>query len=253
MDLAQLRVVQLLAFVGSVAGILSLIALWGSPYRITAMVLSVVLSVFALLLETHRDRTSVFFAGVRKLYSSFPPEKNREVFKTVLNEYCYLGIGFTSVASTFRAWYESERKPNTRIRILLTDPDATDALEFQARYENNLFKSQLSQDEQQLIQQTVKRAQDGIRLTVDLIKTLSPASPPVEVRFHREKLRKWIHLVNGDSLYLGILRAGVSGLNSPTIVLKPVKKRWGLFDHHFEEFQTLWDCSASARTALRDV
>ena len=92
----------------------------------------------------------------------------------------------------------------------------------------------------------MRRAQDGIKLTLDLFNTLPPNVPPIEVRFHREKLRKWMHFVNGDTLYLGILRAGESGLHSPAIVLSAVRNRWSLYDHYVEEIQSLWSSSVPA-------
>jgi len=246
MDLTRLRTAQWLTIVGSVAGVLSLFALWESPYRSPIMVATVTLAVLGLLVEVHRDRVSVFFAGVRKLHSSFPQEMNKKVLSEIQSEYCYLGIAFTTVANAFRSWYESDRKANVRIRILLTDPDALDVLEFQARYEHNLFKNQLSTEEQRLVEQTMRRAQDAIKLTLDLFNTLPPNVPSIEIRFHREKLRKWMHFVNGDTLYLGILRAGESGLRSPAIVLGAVRNRWSLYDHYVEEIQSLWSSSVPA-------
>ena len=73
MDLTRLRTVQWLTILGAVAGVLSLIGLWESPYRSPIMLVTVVLAVLGFLVEMHRDRVSVFFAGVRKLHSLSTP------------------------------------------------------------------------------------------------------------------------------------------------------------------------------------
>jgi hypothetical protein len=172
MDLAQLRMVQWLAIIGSMAGILSLMALWESPFKLPIIIATVVLIIFGFLVEIHRDRVAIFFSGVRRLHSSFAPEMNRAIFATVRTEYCYLGVGFSTVSTTFRSWYESDRKPNVRIRLLLTDPDAIDVLEFQARYEHNLFGDGLTSEQQDILKKTICRAQDSIKLTIDLVRTL---------------------------------------------------------------------------------
>jgi len=212
---------------------------------------TLMLIVSFFLLELQRDRLSVLFAGITRLYHSFPVESNAQVFRGVETEYCYLGVGFTTVMNAFRSWYESERKGNVRIRLLLTDPEAADVLEFQARYERNLFKRDLSAEERKLIDDTARRARDAITLTLDLLATLPPSSQPIELRFHREKLRKWMHFVNGSRLYVGLLRAGESGLNSPVVVLKPRDRRWSLFDHYREEWESLWEGARPAGPATR--
>src|ERR1017187_6368405 len=110
MDLMRLKTVQWLTVLGAVAGVLGLLALWRSPYAIAIMWATGLLAAAFLLLEVQRDRLSVFFAGIQKFDRIFSQESNRRVLAEVSTEYCYLGIGFSTVLNTFRAWHESERK-----------------------------------------------------------------------------------------------------------------------------------------------
>jgi hypothetical protein len=49
------------------------------------------------------------------------------------------------------------------------------------------------------------------------LATLPPANPPIEVYFHRERARKWIHRINEQTLYLGMLELGSDGLQAPVL------------------------------------
>jgi len=250
MNLTQLRTAQWLSIIGAVAGVLSLLALWESPFRTPIMAATVVLTLLFFVLEIHRDRLSILFAGIIAFHRSFPQQKNADVFRQVETEYCYLGIGFTTVMNIFRAWYETERKGNVRIRLLLTDPDCSEALEFQARYEHAIFKPDVSPEERKLLDDTARRGRDSIVLALDLLATLPSLSSAVEVRFHREKIRKWVHFINGNLLYVGVLRSGESGLNSPVMVLRP-RNHWSLFDHYREEWESLWSSARSNTLAVK--
>jgi hypothetical protein len=256
MDLMQLRTVQWISLVGALAGILGLLALWESRYRTPVMLGVIVLSIVFVLAELQKDRISLLFSGISKFYRSFPQELNQGVFKQVQNEYCYLGITFSSVLNAFRAWHDSELKGNVRIRLLLTDPEATDVLEFQARYERDLFGRSLSAEEQRFVSDSVTRVKNASQLTLSTLATLSPRAPGIEVRLHREKLRKWMHAVDGQQLYVGMLRKGETGLQSPVIVLKPRHGKWSIFNHYLEEFESIWEnakevtiANAGARSA----
>jgi hypothetical protein len=205
------------------------------------MVLVAFFSVVFVAAEMQRDRVSVLFSGISRFYRSFPEEKNKEVFQQVKNEYCYFGVTFSSVINAFRAWHESELKGNVRIRLLLLDPEATDVLQFQARVEKDLFKPALSPEEQKFIDDTVDRVRNATKLTLGYLATLPAHSAQIEVRLHREKVRYWMHLVNGNRLYVGLLRKGETGLVAPVLLLKPRSEHWGLFDCYKEQWETIWE------------
>jgi hypothetical protein len=247
MDLMELKTVQWISIIGALAGVLGLLAGWESGYRPGLMVIIVILSGVFILAEKEKDRASVLFSGIRRFYKSFPEENNNKVFQEVRNEYCYFGVSFGSVINTFRAWHESELKSNVRIRLLLLDPDATEVLQFQARMEKDLFKPVLSPEEQTFINDTVTRVRNGTKLTLDHLATLPSRSSRIEVRLHREKVRFWIHLVDGHLLYIGLLRKGETGLLGPVLLLKPRSGRWSLFDYYREQWETIWETSTPVR------
>lgn len=240
MHLLSLRTVQWLTLVGSIAGVLSLVALWDSPYRSALVAATVALPIVTAAIELQKDRLTVFFTGIRKFYRLFPIEQNTHLFRNVTSEYIYFGVSFGSVLSIFRVWYGSpERLANIRIRLVLVDPDALDILEFQARYERNLWTAPLSDAERRMIDDTVKRVRDSISLVLDTIATLPPASPPIEIYFHREKVRKWIHKLNGDQLYVGLLPLGTDGLQAPVLELTNKDKNSHLFSYYQDELESI--------------
>jgi hypothetical protein len=251
-DLTRLKTTQLLSILGTVAGIWSLVAL-SERYRWPLLAGITVLIVLFLILEIQTDRLSVFFAGMAKFYRTFPERSNAEVFQAIGSEYVYMGVGFTTVMVPFRSWYEGDRKANVRIRLLLTDPSASDVLEFQARYEHNLLNKDLTEAQRKLVDDTARRGRDAITYTLDLLSTMPSPSGVLEVRLHRERIRRWMHFVDGNTLYVGVLRAGESGLNSPVMVLKPSPSRWSLFDHFREELESTWEGSRPVQIGTKTV
>jgi len=240
MDLMRLRTVQWVTILGGVASVLSLPVFWQSPYRSYIIAGAALLLLSCLLLELHKGRISVLFSGVSKFYQTFPEDQNRTVFPAVEGEYCYLGISFTSVLNTFRSWHDSERRGAVRVRLLLTDPEADDVLKFQARYEHGLLKPELTAEERRRLDETVARAKNAINLTLHSLAALRSGSNQIEVRLHREKLREWMHLVDGSLLYVGLLRVGETGQRCQVIVLKK-RRRWSMFDHYCEQLESIWN------------
>jgi len=240
MNLMQLRTAQWLTILGAVAGILGLLAIWESVHRVWLMGVVVMLAAAFFLLELAQERISVLVSGVSRFYRSFPHERNREVFAGVKKEYCYLGLSFTSVGNAFREWYETERRGNVRVRLLLLDPEEMEVATFQARYEHDLFDEKLTGQQEKLISETVQRLQQATRLTAKMLASLPPGGPKVEVRLHRERIRKWMHIVDGEELYMGVLQRGASGLSAPVVVVKPRHGKWTLFNHYRETWESIW-------------
>ena len=243
MDLMKLRSIQWLTIIGALAGIIGLIALWDSPWRNATIVFTLVTSALFFVIEVYKDRVSVVFSGLRRFHRTFPVQQNPRVFEGVQSEYGYLGVSFASVLVTFRAWCEKGKAGNVKIRLLLTDPEAVEALEFQARSECGIWQSSLSEEQNDIITRSVRKVQDAIRLTVDSVRAMAPAGPHIEIRYHREKLRKWMHTINGDLLYVGLLRNAESGLFCPVIELKKRHGKWSLFDHYHDEWEALWEAA----------
>jgi hypothetical protein len=241
MDLLKLRTVQWITIIGSIAGVVSLLALWNSPYRGLLMALAIALPLATAAVELQKDRITIFFTGIRKYYRTFPVEKNTAIFSDVKNEYCYFGVSFASVLNSFRIWYGSpQRRANVHIRLLLVDPDADDVLEFQARYEQNLWDTNLTGPQRKALDDTIRRVKDSIALVIDTLATLPPSVPPIEVYFHKERVRKWMHIINDEVLYVGMLPLGNDGLQAPVIELAKESKHWRLFDYYYDEWESIF-------------
>lgn len=247
-DFMSLGFVKWVQFVSGSVGIVAVVvAMLKEPYRQPVLIGSAVLFGLLGLLGLHRYRVHVRLQGRLKgvvssvhEITSFPLEANAEVFRAVETEYCYLGITFTSVLAAFRSWFERERRGSPKVRILVTDPDAREVLEYQARYELDLFSDSLTKAQQEQIVQSVERTRAAIAHALHALGGLPQAPGQIEVRYHREKLRKWAHYVNGREAYVGILRKGESGLKSPVLVLSRQEGLWTLSDHYQEEWESLW-------------
>lgn len=249
MDYTELRTFKWVSVVAAVASIVGAAALLDPRTRVALLVAGGALFAVALWFELKRDRLSALFSGISRYFQHFPPEANKEMLASVRKDYCYLGISFTSVFPQFRQWYEGRPPAGARIRILLTHPDASEALEFQARYQWDLFQTAAAARDRQRIADTVEGVQRAIRSTCSLLAALPDSASHIEVRFHREKLRKWMHLVDGEFLYLGVLHKGDSGLNAPVAVFRRRQAKWSLFDHYAEEWDSLWELAERASSA----
>jgi hypothetical protein len=239
MDLGKWKTFQWITLIGAIAGILSLWIGWESHWRPWVMGITLAAAIGALLAEGMQSVKGAFFSGVKKVDEAFTEAKNTAVFESIDFEYRYLGISFSSSIIPFKSWYEHQKRGRVRLRILLTDPSADDALEFQARYEKNLLSEHLNDQEQRVVRETVQKSKDAIRWALEELALLPAADPAPEIRLHREKLREWMHFVD-NRLYLGVLRAGISGTISPVVVMSPRNSHWSLYDHFREEWDSLW-------------
>jgi hypothetical protein len=241
MDLMKLKTAQWLSTIAAVATIWGLIGLWSSPYRLPLMALVLVLAVGFFVLEMQQDRLAAFFAGVSKFYPLFPQERNVEVFRSVQSEYCYFGVSFSTVLNAFREWHESGRTGNVKVRLLLLDPSESGLLEYQARCELGLLRNgDLTPHDRQLVADTAARSSVATRLVLQTLATLPPGPVKVEVRFHSEKVRHWMHVIDGRLVYVGMLRHGETGLNAPVVILKHRHNKWSLFEYYLEEWEAMW-------------
>lgn len=249
MDLTRLQTFHWASFLGAIAGILSLLVVWNSPWRYAVIALVVLLCIGGLFVEAHQGRLSALFSGVSSYYTKFAPGQNREVFRQVNSEYHYLGISFTTVFADFQAWYESEMKASVRIRLLLTDPQAQDLLEFQARFEKGWFDPQLTPEQQAEVSQRARNTARAIELAIQRLAGLRNSAAHIEVRLHREKLRKWAHVVDTKKVYVGLLRKGESGIEAPVLVLVPRQGHWTMFNQQIEEWESIWTAATPASSA----
>ncbi len=242
MDWPKYWIVQLISVLGGISGILGLLAMWNSAWRGPLMIGVVIFCVLFFIAEHQKDRVTVLFSGVQRYYRAFGVNQNAAVFELVRNQYRYFGITFSSVKTVFTNWYLNERRGSPEIQILLSDPEADDILEFQARYETNLLTDPLTPEQRERVRLIVDRTKASIHSTLASFAALPGASPHLEVRLHRDRARRWTHEVDGETLYLGLLRRGSSGMNSSVMVLNR-RKDWTLFDHHHDGWEGLWEAS----------
>jgi len=196
--------------------------------------------VCGVLLEQSAHRVSVLFSGMKRYYQQFPPQHNAEIFRRVQREYCYLGISFRTVFAEFEHWYRRECRPETRVCLLVADPEDSGLLEYQARFQLGYSKTDLTAEQSRQVSAKISSTSAAIRNTLQLIATLPDAGSHIEVRFHREHLRKWMYLIDGREVYVGLLQHGKDGLDGPVMVLGEGRQAWTLFQHFQEEWDSLW-------------
>lgn len=249
MDFQELRTVQWVTIAGSIASVVSVLAGWNSTARVPLLIAAVVLPLCTAAIELQKRRLSVFFSGIRKYHASFQTQQNGSVFNSVREEYLYMGITFASVLSSFREWYGSqERRANVRIRLLLTDPKAEDVLRFQAQYETGIWtpEAELTLQQRATLDGIVDRARNSIASVMQTLATLPNADTAIEVYFHGERLRKWMHVVDGKLAYVGVLPIGQDGYRAPVIELQRQANHWRLFDAYREEWESVFQTAQRA-------
>jgi hypothetical protein len=233
-----------LSVIGAISGIAGLIAISNASWRIPLIIVTV-LFVLTFIIEHQKDRVTVLFSGIKRYYTSFELSENAGVFDRVHKSYKYYGISFESVKPAFSNWYLYGRRGTSKIQILLADPDVKDdeILKFQARYEIDAFQDHLTPEQQERIDRIVERAKQAISSTLATLATLPGSDTDIEVRLHRNRTRRWTHEVDDELLYLGMLKRGESGMNSPVLLLKRPQKHWTLFNHHHDGWEGLWQAS----------
>ena len=233
MDYTKLRVFFWLSVAGSAASLLSVML---PKYRLYGVLGLVVLVPSALFLEAWTGLLSVIRSGMHRFYRSFPVVGNHSVFDTVKLEYCYLGISFDTVFSQFEDWYRFRRPLNVKIRLLLLDPapEADDIARFQVAHQVGAAGNAA-----ELAAMTRRRVEDR----VGELMALPQASHLIEIRFHRQTLRHWMHLIDGKWAWTGLLPKGKPGIEAPIMVLKRRPEEWTLLDLYQEEFEALWEAS----------
>jgi len=189
----------------------------------------------------HRSQT-VEKSGIVAYEEPFEVDRTKEVLAECESEYRYYGISFASVREQVLRWHEKHQ--HCKLRLLVADPDWAETLQFQARHELGFTgpEDRLTAEQKRIIDEHVEGSQARIRETLLEVRKLNRYANRVEVRLHRERLRIWMHLVDEHTVYLGVLRQKESGRQAPMLVLER-KKKWSLFDHYAQEWDSMWDLS----------
>lgn len=251
MDYTELRTFKWISVVAAIVTIIVSATPNEPGTRFVFLSVGGILFAVSIWLDLKRDRLWSLFSGTSRYFKSFPPESNNQVMAKVQQQYCYLGISFSSILPQFRSWYESKPPAGVKVQILLTDPQADEILEFQARYQLGLLQQNLKPDDRERVEAMVSGVKAAIQSTCSILSALRDSGSHIEVRFHREKLRKWMQQVDGQRLYVGILHKGENGLNAPVLVLRHKEDIWSLFDHYTEEWESLWESAAPLHKAAR--
>lgn len=61
----------------------------------------------------------------------------------------------------------------------------------------------------------------------------------IEVRFHRERLRNWLHIVDADLVYVGLFARADNGLGAPVLLARRCRPM-GLCDRYLDQWQGIW-------------
>jgi hypothetical protein len=251
-SLAEYRTFHWISLVGALAGIAGLIAVWQTLWAFYVAAAVSALLVLAIITEGMTQRASVFFSGLREFISEFTGEHNSGVFEDIELSYAYLGVSFSTVVSDFSSWFENSRRGNTKVRLLLADPNATEVLRFRAAYELGEADEALGTEARsQKVNAGAAAFAEAIQFTLTTLARVPGAEQAIQVRFHRQKLHEWIHLVDDRVLYLGMLRKGESGRKCPVAVFERRNQR-SLFDHYEQWFELLWAESKDRQAQLSE-
>jgi len=188
-----------------------------------------------------RSRHTVSYSGIVHYHESFEAIASREVFREAKRQYSYLGISFSSIKQPFLSWYEEDRKPGCKIRLLLTDPSSksVETLRFQARHRLGLFDPTLTAEQSKSVEAAAEEDRINTLATLQTLSGLKGAADNIEVRLQSDKLRMWMHLLDEGTIYLGVMRPSERGLQGPVLLLQR-RKNWSLFDYYEQMYESMW-------------
>ncbi len=198
---------------------------WHSGPHLAALVMAFAIAVTAKLVHELRKR---FHAGIFHFTNHRCPEKDGLYLDQVTKTYLYVGQSFATTLPEFKKRRGRRgMAADAKIHLLLADPDDPNTLEFLAQTHCPPLDRFAMKKEQ-------------CRRIVRTLEYVSQLGGMVEVRTHKEKLRCWLHLIDGKTMVFGLIPYGSSGEVAPALILEPVKHRWTLFDHFNDWADMLW-------------
>jgi hypothetical protein len=236
--LGEMLSVQWIGILGAVAGMAALLVPPDSGAKWWLLGFLVLIVGVAVVLEGHRHRLSLFTSGLVEYVPSFPEHRNAEVLAEVKRDYCYLGVTFSSLLTSFCNWFERHRPAAGRVRLLLADPDNLALYEAEAAFRLGPGAA----DEKELKRTAQARIEEQ-RNALRRLAKLGDRSH-IQIRFHTQLLHQWLHVVDDRLLYAGLLRHGDDGLECPMAVLQR-RVQPGLYDHYHGWFEFLWQDAES--------
>ena len=198
---------------------------WHSGPHVAALTMAFCGAVAAKLIQELRKR---WHAGIFHFTNNQRAADAGFYLRQVTASYLYLGHSFASSISEFK----KRRGPggmaaDSRIRLLLADPDDANSIGFLAEIHYPRLDPVSMRREQR-------------RRILTTLEYVAHLGNLVEVRTHKERLRCWLHLIDGKTMVFGLVPSGSTGEVAPAITLEPVKNRWTLFDHLNDWVETLW-------------
>ncbi len=244
---AESRTVVIVGFIGAVCTVIASLTFLPNPWRWIAASLITVVVVVGLVYEAGCSRLSLLQSGIVQYRKAFQPEDNAEVFPLIKRSYAYLGHSYGTASENFCTWYDdnTERPSNVEVRILIAHPEAADALRYEAHYLEDIPYSSTEEASR------VAASQQKILSTLDKLLALKAAETFIQIRFHRERLHEWMHLVDDELAYVGILPRHRSGRVCPVMILKNTSG--GVFGSYRDRFESLWDACKNSAESPREV
>jgi hypothetical protein len=234
-NLADYTAYHWVGFIGAIAGVAGLILTTEVAHKHWWAAGAGGLLIILLWIESKRHHLSRFAAGVQDFIKIFPEHRSIEVMDDVQDSYMYLGVSLDTVSNALANWFENHpHKGRVRIRLLLTDPEAPEVWVRQPAYER---KPGTPEAELEAVAADWRKAQ---AVALRKVSALPGVKEPVSLCYHREALHEFMHLVDGDQLYVGLLRRGVSNRECPVVVLKK-RGDISLFHHYADWFEFLWE------------
>ena len=177
-------------------------------------------------------------------YYSFDLAENSKVYSEVKDSFCYLGISANSVIELFRKW-TSENPPANNYSFLLMNPESPQ-LKQQIAFEKGVsldtrLDAQWSSSNTQLsqmIDDEVDTEKERIRSAIRVLKNLSTYKEgKLKIRLYNEFTPWWMYLIDDKKIYLGILKRGTRGQESPVMMISKHRD----FASPFDPFKNTWD------------
>ena len=175
-------------------------------------------------------------------YQTFPPEKNKDLWKLTSDKLYYLGVSADSIINEIIEFMATDKGKSIKYKFLLMDPANEENLMKQNAFKLGIDDIDLIAEAQKAeLKEAVKLDKNKITLSVEkLKKTACFASGNIEIKYSGEPLPWWMYVADDNKIFVGLMEPGKSGMKSPLIILEKRNDKFTLYQAFENNWKRIW-------------
>lgn len=185
----------------------------------------------------------VFHSGAQGYYYSFPPEDNKKTWEEINSVFYYVGVSANTFINELIDFTRSEKGQKIDYKFLLMNPFDEENILKQETFKGGYKDiSKIDAAKKEKLMQDVKITKNNILLNIDRIKnTDCYKNGNVKLKFFSEFLPWWIYIFDDNKIYVGLLKFGKDGRDSPLVILEKHEKHFTLYDAFKNNCNRIWN------------